>query len=163
MHSGGAQQFGQRSQPAQSVLEKCRRCTVRSPKLSFAAVGAARRGHSRGRGVRREACAHAPCGVRRVPPLRCTHGTRLPLLSKHARHTPFNCRTRTTHSRFARVCAPARVALRFDAEDTARALTARADTRVGDEWAHAAGIQADAGAAGGGRGALPLVGPAAAE
>ena len=46
MHSGGAQKFGQRSQPAQSVLVTG--LVVRSPKLSFAAIGAARRGHSRG-------------------------------------------------------------------------------------------------------------------
>ena len=48
MHSGGVQLFGQRSQPAQSVFFWVTGLVVRSPKHSFAAVGAARRGHSRG-------------------------------------------------------------------------------------------------------------------
>ena len=48
MHSGGAQQFGQRSQPAQSVFVCVTGLVVRSPKHSFAAVGAARQGNSRG-------------------------------------------------------------------------------------------------------------------
>ena len=50
MHSGGVQLFAQRSQPAQSVFFGSRAWLylVRSPKHSFAAVGAARRGHSRG-------------------------------------------------------------------------------------------------------------------
>ena len=50
MHSGGVQLFAQRSQPAQSVFfgSRAHDWFVRSPKHSFAAVGAARRGHSRG-------------------------------------------------------------------------------------------------------------------
>mmetsp|Transcript_20980 Transcript_20980/g.64995 ORF Transcript_20980/g.64995 Transcript_20980/m.64995 type:complete len:296 (-) Transcript_20980:1311-2198(-) len=50
MHSGGAQKCAQRSQPAQSVFFWVTGLVVRSPKHSFAAVGAARRGHSRGVG-----------------------------------------------------------------------------------------------------------------
>ena len=49
MHSGGAQKSGQRSQPAQSdFFWVTTGWSVRSPKHSFAAIGAARRGHSRG-------------------------------------------------------------------------------------------------------------------
>ena len=47
MHSGGAQKSGQRSQPAQSDFLGSQ-LVVRLPEHSFAAVGAARRGHSRG-------------------------------------------------------------------------------------------------------------------
>ena len=48
MHSGGAQKCAQRSQPAQSDFFGGHDWFVRSPKHSFAAIGAARRGHSRG-------------------------------------------------------------------------------------------------------------------
>ena len=47
MHSGGAQLFGQRSRPRRAFFWG-HDWVVRSPKHSFAAVGAARRGHSRG-------------------------------------------------------------------------------------------------------------------
>ena len=46
MHSGGAQVCAQRSQPAQSDFSRAWLYVL--PKHSFAAVGAARRGHSRG-------------------------------------------------------------------------------------------------------------------
>ena len=48
MHSGGAQQFGQRSQPAQSYFTGLGCTLYVRQSHSFAAVGAARRGHSRG-------------------------------------------------------------------------------------------------------------------
>ena len=47
MHSGGVQKLGQRSQPRRANFWVTG-LVVRSPKHSFAAVGAARRGHSRG-------------------------------------------------------------------------------------------------------------------
>ena len=60
MHSGGVQLFAQRSQPAQSVFFLVTGlvvpCTFAKAKHSFAAIGAARRGHARGNVRRRAAC-----------------------------------------------------------------------------------------------------------